>query len=295
MSEVNGKRGVLARAFDILGCFVGDQPESSVAEICTATGLPPATVHRMLAALAEHGAIERSARGRYRLGPRLWQLGHGVPDVRLLRDCARPALIDLHATTRLPVALATHDGERLRVIDKIAGRGTVAVWEQLGSPALATHPGGLALLAWGGPLETRLPAPTGRPARPEAEFAWRRELAQVRQLGFAHSPAPSPSAAVSSSPAAPAPGSGSARAELRDPWVWAAAPVFGEDQQVNTCVLIGGRRGQHPPVALGRLARTTAQEISAALRAAGDAEDDAVDAVLEATRGGRATSPRPPA
>uniref|UniRef100_UPI000A8BA00D helix-turn-helix domain-containing protein n=1 Tax=Streptomyces hirsutus TaxID=35620 RepID=UPI000A8BA00D len=112
MSEINGKRGVLARAFDILGCFTGGEPERSVADICAVTDLPPATVHRMLATLSEHGAIERTGRGRYRLGPRLWRLGHGVPDIRLLRDCARPALVDLHASTRLPVALVTREGDR---------------------------------------------------------------------------------------------------------------------------------------------------------------------------------------
>ncbi|CAM5487583.1 hypothetical protein SHIRM173S_07294 [Streptomyces hirsutus] len=130
MSEINGKRGVLARAFDILGCFTGGEPERSVADICAVTDLPPATVHRMLATLSEHGAIERTGRGRYRLGPRLWRLGHGVPDIRLLRDCARPALVDLHASTRLPVALVTREGDRLHIIDKIAGRNTVRVWEQ---------------------------------------------------------------------------------------------------------------------------------------------------------------------
>ncbi|CAM5437952.1 hypothetical protein SHIRM173S_00814 [Streptomyces hirsutus] len=61
---------MLARAFDILGCFTGGEPERSVADICAVTDLPPATVHRMLATLSEHGAIERTGRGRYRLGPR---------------------------------------------------------------------------------------------------------------------------------------------------------------------------------------------------------------------------------
>ncbi|MGW7222524.1 IclR family transcriptional regulator [Streptomyces sp. NPDC054826] len=211
--------------------------------------MPPATVHRMLATLSEHGAIERTGRGRYRLGPRLWQLGHGVPDIRLLRDCARPALVDLHASTRLPVALATRKSDRLHIMDKIAGRGTVRVWEQLGTPALDEHPAGLVLLAWGNDPERR---PASRPLRSEEQFAWRQQIAQVRRLGFAHSPI---GAGYTSS------------------LVWAAAPVFAEDQTVNTCVMIGGRRGEHPPVSLGRLARTTARDISAGLRAAADDDD----------------------
>ncbi|GAB2859648.1 IclR family transcriptional regulator [Actinocorallia aurea] len=242
MSEIHGRRSVLARAFDILGCFPGGEPERSVAEICAATDLPPATVHRMLATLSEHGAIERSGRGRYRLGSRLWRLGHGVPDIRLLRDCARPGLVDLHASTRLPVALVTREGDRLHIIDKIAGRSTVHVWEQLGAPALDEHPAGLVLLAWGRDPDRH---PATRPLSDEQRFAWRQTLAEVRRIGFAHSPT---------------------GAQYTSPLVWAAAPVFAEDQTVNTCVVIGGLRDKHPPVSLGRLARTTARDISAGLR-----------------------------
>ncbi|MCD9199834.1 IclR family transcriptional regulator [Aeromicrobium wangtongii] len=239
---MTGRRGVLARAFDILGCFAGGA-ERSVADVCHATDLPPATVHRMLATLAEHGAIERTSWGRYRLGPSLWRLGHDVHEIRRLRDCARPALIDLHATTRLPVALATREGDRLQVMDKIAGRKVAGwAWTALGTPLLTQHPGGLVLLAWGATPQhpgTQAP-PAGRD-----EFAWRQELAEIRRQGFCHSRP----ADVAANPA-----------------IWAAAPVFSIDKSVTTCVIIGGVHGEHPPAALGRLARTTATEISAGLR-----------------------------
>jgi DNA-binding IclR family transcriptional regulator len=240
MTEIAGRRGVLARAFDILGCFAGGA-ERSVADVCTSTDLPPATVHRMLATLAEHGAIERTSWGRYRLGPSLWRLGHDVHEIRRLRDCARPALIDLHATTRLPVALATREDEHLQVIDKIAGRKVAGwAWPALGTPLLTEHPGGLVLLAWGGHHRAAPAAPAGGD-----EFAWRQELAEVRRQGFCHSRVAGGQA-------------GSA--------IWAAAPVFSADRSVTTCVLIGGVRGEHPPAALGRLARATAGEISDGLR-----------------------------
>ncbi|MBM9461203.1 helix-turn-helix domain-containing protein [Nocardioides sp. zg-536] len=242
MSDINGKRGVLQRAFDILGCFGGPDPDRSVADVCAMTGLPPATVHRMLATLSEHGAIDKVGRGRYRLGSRLWRLGHGVPDIRNLRDCARPALVDLHASTRLPVALASAEGDRLHLIDKIAGRSTTAVWQQLGTPRLAEHPAGLALLAWSEDQGVRIAQET----HPRfSEFAWRQHIARIRQAGFAHS---------------------ATGAEYTAPLVWGAAPVFGDRPDAQVCVMLGGRRGQHPPVALGRLAKTTAQDISAALR-----------------------------
>jgi DNA-binding IclR family transcriptional regulator len=250
MSDVNGKRSVLARAFDILNCF-GGGVERSVSDVCASTGLPPATVHRMLASLAEHGAIERTSWGRYRLGSGLWRLGHTVHDIRTLRDVARPALVDLHSSTRLPVALATRSGEQLQVIDKIAGRKVGPVWEHLGVPRLDEHAAGLVLLAWAGPGER--PTLAGAPSD-SAGFARRQELAEIRRSGFAYS-----------RPGADQPG----------PAIWAAAPVFNDDQTVRTCVMIGGVRGQHPPVALARLARTTALEISAGLKAAASMDEPA--------------------
>ena len=76
------RRSVLGRAFDILECFTDAEPEQTIGSLCAATGLPPATVHRMLASLVEWGAVERAARGKYRLGMRLWRLGWGVPGAR---------------------------------------------------------------------------------------------------------------------------------------------------------------------------------------------------------------------
>ena len=51
-NEEESKRSVLGRAFDILDCFAGGA-ELTVAGICERTGLPPATVHRMLAELVK--------------------------------------------------------------------------------------------------------------------------------------------------------------------------------------------------------------------------------------------------
>ena len=66
-TDVDGKRSVLGRAFDILDCFFASESEQTISTLCNQTGLPPATVHRMLASLVEWGAIERTSRGHYRL------------------------------------------------------------------------------------------------------------------------------------------------------------------------------------------------------------------------------------
>lgn len=161
------RRDVLARAFDVLACCAGGA-DRSVAEICAETGLPAATVHRLLGTLHAQGVIDRAAWGRYRLGSQLWWLGHGVPAMHRLREAARPALVDLHAATELPVVLAMRDQERLRLVDKIAGRRTMSVCEQLGNPLLDAHPGGWVVLAH------------DEPARLDAELA-----AEIRTCGYA--------------------------------------------------------------------------------------------------------------
>lgn len=82
----------------------------TVAGICERTGMPPATVHRLLRSLVEWGGVEHLAYGRYWLGNRLWKLGVGVPQVRRLRELAQPYLVDLHVTTRGTAYLGVRDG-----------------------------------------------------------------------------------------------------------------------------------------------------------------------------------------
>lgn len=112
------RRSVLGRAFDILDCFAGGQ-EMTVAAICEQTGLPPATVHRMLAALVDWEGVERLARGRYRLGARIWRLGISAPQVRRLRELAQPYLVDLHMATHGTVYLGVRDGQDAVFGDRI--------------------------------------------------------------------------------------------------------------------------------------------------------------------------------
>jgi len=154
------KRSVLGRAFDILECFGGDEPEQTIVSLSRRTGLPPATVHRMLAHLVRWGAVERASRGHYRLGRRLWKLGRDVPSTRLLKEIARPYLVDLHDVTRCISALCSPEGERITVVDVIAGRRAL---EQIAVPPvlpLLWSAPGMVVLAHGG-----APAPSDAGSR----------------------------------------------------------------------------------------------------------------------------------
>lgn len=206
------KRSVLARAFDILDCFGADHPEQTITRLCDRTGLPPATVHRMLAGLVEWGAVERSGRGRYRLGRRLWRLGWGVHDVRQLREFARPFMVDLYSATGELAALCTREDDGVIVTDLIGGRSVTPVCRlEHRLPLLDSAPG-LAYLAHAVPeeLEQLLSA------RDRGDgFRVRQHLAQVRRTGVAVTPA-----------------------RTQRAYTWVSAPVFGADGRVRSTLSV---------------------------------------------------------
>lgn len=176
MGNVDAKKSVIGRVFDILECF-GDHPEQTISSLCAGTGLPPATVHRMLAALTEWGAVERCSRGNYRLGMRLWRLGWGVPEMRELKDVARPVLVDLHRVTGEIVAVCSRMGDEIVIADVIAGQSALTTdsWARR-VPMRGTAPGDV-YLAFGGV--------TSRHVEQELDFSHRQHLHEIRRSGFA--------------------------------------------------------------------------------------------------------------
>ena len=141
---------VLSRAIAILDSFSHDRPEQTLGSIVRATALPPATVHRLLAELVGWGGLERSGRGTYRVGLRLWQLGALAPASRRLRDAALPYLEDLYEATHHVVHLAVLDGLEVLYVEKLSARPedvSVFVVSEVGRrlPPHATGPGKVLL------------------------------------------------------------------------------------------------------------------------------------------------------
>lgn len=184
-----GRRSVLGRVFDILDCFAGSEPDQSISSLCDQTGLPPATVHRLLATLVEWGAVERSGRGQYRLGMRLWRLGWGVPGAREVRDVARPHMVDLYAATREIVLLGSRDGDDLLLVDQIAGQAQGQAWRSTRRTPLGTVAPGLIYLAHMRLTELRERIAESSLGLPEAlrrdEFRLLQILADIRTTGVA--------------------------------------------------------------------------------------------------------------
>ncbi|WP_244931365.1 helix-turn-helix domain-containing protein [Nocardioides sp. W7] len=243
--ETDSRRSVLGRAFDILECFTDGEPEQTIGSLCAKTDLPPATVHRMLANLAEWGAVERASRGRYRLGMRLWRLGWGVPGARTLKDIARPFLVDLHAACGELTLLASRDRDQVLVTDIIAGNAEARLQRlprQL--PMVGSAPGSVFLANIEPDEATRLVGTRGT-----VDFQFWQRMAEIRRNGVAVSRGTKPGSTG-----------------------WVAAPVFDGAGAIRStiCVVVPTERLNTVGLshAVHRAARAVSQGLSVAMPSA---------------------------
>ncbi|WP_083471731.1 IclR family transcriptional regulator [Kibdelosporangium phytohabitans] len=113
-SGQHGRR-VLEGAFLVLE-EVARAGEAGLTQLAATTGLPKATVHRLLLQLAELGAVRREA-GRYRVGARVFRLGQAWDPVPALRAASRQPLRQLAAVTgQASVGLSVQEAERSTLI-----------------------------------------------------------------------------------------------------------------------------------------------------------------------------------
>lgn len=240
-----GRRSVLGRVFDILDCFSGPEPDQSITSLCDQTGLPAATVHRLLATLVDWGAVERSGRGQYRLGMRLWRLGWGVPEARTVRDVARPHMVDLYAATGELVVLGSRDGDDLLLVDQIAGSAAGQALRAGRRRPLGSCAAGLLYLAHMDldELRSRLAESTlglPEPLRRD-EFKLLQLLGEIRRTGMA---------------------------STRDRGcVWLSAPVFNEESDLRSTISVLLPHDRARLARLTPLIARAAREISAGLGA----------------------------
>jgi IclR family acetate operon transcriptional repressor len=181
---------VIGRAAAILGAFKNGTNHMTVAELTRRTGLPKATVHRLVAELASVGLLDRQE-GRIRLGIPLFELGQLVPRQRGLREAAEPFLGDLHHSTRMTVHLGIAEEDAVLYISKLPGSMGPLLPSRVGGrlPLHATAIG-KALLAFSDAerqqayLERPLESLTSRTIRMPGVL--RRQLGTVRETGTAY-------------------------------------------------------------------------------------------------------------
>jgi DNA-binding IclR family transcriptional regulator len=124
-----GRNESIRRAFAVLECLAR-AGGASVAQVARETGLPRATVTRVLATLADVGAARRDGPD-WTVGPRIAALARGVE--LPLAERARPHLAALAAELGETVMLAVPEGELgARVVAEAAGPRMVRVGSWLG-------------------------------------------------------------------------------------------------------------------------------------------------------------------
>jgi DNA-binding IclR family transcriptional regulator len=183
-------RSSVRRALGVLAAFSGARTELSLSELARRAGLPLTTAHRIVGELTRWGALERTGRGGYQVGLRLWEIGALAPRGHGLRETAMPFLEDLYEATRQNVQLAVLDGMDAVYLERISTRDAVAVITRVGGrlPLHATGVG-LVLLAFADPAlqEKVLAAPMRRFTSKtiDSPERLRRVIAEVRRRRIA--------------------------------------------------------------------------------------------------------------
>ncbi|WP_232667047.1 IclR family transcriptional regulator [Pseudonocardia sp. TRM90224] len=138
---------MLGRAVSILAAFTPGRATLGVSELARRTGLAKSTVHRLAGELVQEGLLE-PVEGGFRLGMRLFELGHLVPGQRTLRERAAPVLGELRERSGQTVHLAVLDGTDVLYLDVLPSRSGPPLPSRMGGrmPAHATGVG-KALLA----------------------------------------------------------------------------------------------------------------------------------------------------
>jgi hypothetical protein len=113
-------RAVIGASFELLE-HLRLLGRGRLVELVRASGLPRATVHRMLVQLIAVGAVRREG-DHYRLGATLLALGGGVSPARRLREAAARPLAELAAFTGGAVSLSERIGGDAVLLDVIPGR-----------------------------------------------------------------------------------------------------------------------------------------------------------------------------
>jgi len=186
--SVPGAR-VSDRLLAILGTFDTTHRAQKPYDIAERADLPLSTVYRLLAVLTEWGALAKRDDGSYVVGRRLWDLGHLAPAPTDLRAAASPFLHDIYGATLATVHFAVRDGTEVLYLDRLSGHASVPVVSQVGGrlPLYATSVGKVLLAYAPSDVQREVMANLRRitPYTVATPGRLSRELAGVRQHGFA--------------------------------------------------------------------------------------------------------------
>lgn len=124
----------LHRALDLLEALAAGERELPLSYLAQRFGLPPSTVHRLLATLVQRGYVAQNPEtGRYRVGARAFEVGTGFLQQWQLREVARPAMAALAEETGETVSLAIYDGGSAVYVDQVESGQMVRLFSRIGA------------------------------------------------------------------------------------------------------------------------------------------------------------------
>jgi IclR family acetate operon transcriptional repressor len=191
MSDVPTRSGVqsLERAFGLLELVAAHREAMSISALAAASGLPPATLHRLARTLVDLGYLRQEPSRRYALGPRLFLLAESSSTS--LDAVALPHLAHLVDEIGETANLAMLDGDQVAYVAQAPGRHSMRMFTEVGRRLLPHGTGvGKAMLAGLPAEEVRaLLGRTGMPAYTAHTFtdpdALLDELALIAKQGYA--------------------------------------------------------------------------------------------------------------
>lgn len=148
---------VIERMMKLLDVLSYHPDPVSLKQLALETGLHPSTAHRILAAMATSGFVERADPGTYRLGIRLLELGNVVKSRISIREAAMPLMQRLHQQLGESVNLGVRQGDEIVYVERTSsGRSSVRVVHLVGARApLHVTAVGKLYLAEDGPQKLR--------------------------------------------------------------------------------------------------------------------------------------------
>jgi DNA-binding IclR family transcriptional regulator len=176
---------VATKLLRILGAFSVDRPRLRASDVHRRSGLPFATVYRLLNELVSHGILEHQPDGTYTVGIRLWEVAAVNPELRSLRRWALPRMYELCSSFRYSVYLDVPVGIEALCLEELSAVDDDTRRHGPGSRfPLDSTTGGHVLLFHAGPevAETYLAAPSA--ARGSADRL-RQALAYIGRTGVA--------------------------------------------------------------------------------------------------------------
>lgn len=113
----------LERGLAVLSAFKPDRPTLGISELARELGLTRSTTHRYVTTLASLSYLEQdSSTRKYRLAPRVLDLGFSMLGSLELREIAAPHLRQLTDSTGHTSNLAIRDDTDVILIDRVRGR-----------------------------------------------------------------------------------------------------------------------------------------------------------------------------